>query len=122
MTNSVLHVFLSITQLSEQLSLSVGIWVLFYDGLSRVEDLFIGVDIPFNSEFLVAHREGNDVISLIELFRLSSAHPLEMCRFGNWTSHTNLTRITGRCKSRNNLQGLKLKTGHIEVCSTNSNP
>ncbi|XP_023709461.1 uncharacterized protein LOC111865557 isoform X3 [Cryptotermes secundus] len=105
----------TLRKLSEQLSLSVGIWLLIFDGPSGVEDLFIGVDIPFNSEFLVAHREGNDDISLIELYRLNSAHPLEMCRFGNWTSHTNLTRITGRCKRRNNLQGLKLKTGHIEI-------
>jgi hypothetical protein len=118
--NRVLHVFFYIIQLSEQLSLSLGIWLLFFDGLFRVEELFTGVDIPFNSEFLVAHREGNDVISLIELYRVSSAHPLETCRFGNWTSHSNIIRhIIGRCKRRNNLQGLKLKTGYIEVCSIN---
>jgi hypothetical protein len=120
MTYVGLHVFFYITQLSEQLSLSVGIWLLFLDELSRVEELFTGVDIPFNSEFLVAHREGNNVISLIKLYRLSSAHPLEKCRFGNWTSHNNLTRLViGRCKKRDNLQGLKLKTGYLEVCFTN---
>jgi hypothetical protein len=85
-----------------------------------MEELFAGINIPFNSEFLIAHREGNGVISLIEVYRISSAHPIEKCRFGDWTSHSNLTRHEiGRCKSRNNLQGLKLKTGYIEVCFIN---
>jgi hypothetical protein len=117
--NRVMCIF-CITQLSEKRSLSVGIWLLFLDGLSPVKELFTGIEIPFNSEFLIARPEGSDVMNLIEVYRTSAAQRLETCFFGNWTSHSYLTgHVIGRCKSRNNLQGLKLKTGYIEVCFIN---
>jgi hypothetical protein len=85
-----------------------------------MEELFTGIDIAINSELLIARPEGSDVVNLIEVYRISAAHPLETCRFGNWTSHSYLTgHVIGRCKRRNNLQGLNLKTGYIEVCFLN---
>jgi hypothetical protein len=80
-----------------------------------LEDLFADIDIPFNCEFLVAYAEG-DLVTLTEVYRMRSDHPLQTYRFGNWTSHGGLTwPSVSFSQRRNNLQGIKLKVGHLEV-------
>jgi hypothetical protein len=104
-------------QLPEEVHVSDGIWLLFLDGLFSLEELFMGIDVPFDCEFLIANHEVDSVITLTEVYRISSDLPLVTYHFGNWTSKGGLTwPNVGFYQRRNNLQGLKLKTGYIEVC------
>jgi hypothetical protein len=102
-------------------SLSTGTWLLFLQVLPNLEDLFTDIDIPFNCEFLVAHGDG-DLITLTEVYRMSSDLPLQTYHFGNWTPHGGLTwPSVGFSQRRNNLQGMKLKVGYMEVWSMERN-
>jgi len=88
---------------------------LYLEVLPNLDELFTDVDIPFNCEFLVAYPEG-DLVNLTEVYRMSSDHPLQKYRFGNWTPHGGLiSPLDSLSQRRNNLQGIALKTGYIEV-------
>jgi hypothetical protein len=103
-------------QFPEKVNLSNGMWLLFLDTLLSLEELFTGIHVPFDSEFLIAYPEVDSVITVTEVYRISSDLPLETYHFGNWTSYGGLTWPNdGFYQRRNNLQGIKLKTGYIEV-------
>jgi len=96
-------------------SLSSGTWLLYLEVLPNLDELFTDVDIPFNCEFLVAYPE-SDFVALTEVYRTSSDHPLLKYHFGKWTPHGGLTwPLASLYQRRNNLQGITLKTGYIEV-------
>jgi hypothetical protein len=96
-------------------ALSDGTWLLYLDVLPNLDELFTDVDIPFNCEFLVAYPEG-DFVTLTEVYRMSSDHLLQKYRFGNWTPHGGLTwPLVSLSQRRNNLRGIKLKAGYVEV-------
>jgi len=53
---------------------------------------------------------------LTELYRVSPTYPLQSYLFGNWTAERGLSVSTvGFYKRRNNLQGLVMKTGTVQV-------
>jgi hypothetical protein len=101
--------------LAEKIQLSSIVWLLFLDTHSTLEKFFVDIDIPFDCEFLVVLQE-DDRIVLTEVYRVSHAYPLQTYHFGNWTAGRGLIGPTkGFLKRRNDLQGLVLKTGTINV-------
>jgi hypothetical protein len=101
--------------LAEKIQLSSVVWLLFPETYSTLEKLFLDINIPFDCEFLVALQE-DDHIVLTEVYRVSQAYPLQTYHFGNWTVSRSLIGPTmGFSKRRNDLQGLVLKTGTINV-------
>lgn len=99
----------------ETIQLSSVVWLLFLDTYSVLEEFFTDIDIPFDCEFLVVLQEDGR-IALTEVYRVSPTYPLQTCLFGNWTADGRLIGPTlGFYKRRNNLQGLVLKTGTVQV-------
>jgi hypothetical protein len=96
--------------------LSRAIWLLFLDKNSPLQEFFADINIPFDCEFLVAQPEGDNVVGLIEVYRVGPTLPLQTYRFGNWTPGGGLTWPSGGFyHRRNNLQGLVLRTAVIDV-------
>jgi hypothetical protein len=101
--------------LAEKIQLSSIVWLLLLDTYSTLEKLFLDINIPFDCELLVALQE-DDHIVLTEVYRVSHAYPLQTYHFGNWTAvRTLISPTVGFSKRRNDLQGLVLKTGTINV-------
>ncbi|XP_069683258.1 probable glutamate receptor [Periplaneta americana] len=88
-------------------------WLLLSDAEDFLDDLFAGVDIPFDCELLVARRHGK-VVLLTEVYRISPTHPLHKAHFGNWTPLQGLmSQAASLYRRRNSLRGLQLKTSTI---------
>ncbi|KAJ4433821.1 hypothetical protein ANN_16133 [Periplaneta americana] len=110
-TNGALHKVTTRTQMSE------AVWLLFHNLDLRLDEFFLGVNIPFDCEFLVAHKSKfHDNVVLTEVYRINSTLPLKTSCFGNWTdgrgiSVSSLTLY----QRRNNLEGLPLKTGTMQL-------
>lgn len=84
-------------------TLSSARWLLFLNqNISRIEDYFTDINIPFDCEFLVVHKELDYQAALTEVYRVSPSLPLQARRLGNLAppSDQNLYR------RRNSLQGL----------------
>jgi hypothetical protein len=104
--------------LAEEIRLSSIIWLLFLDTYSKLEKFFVNINIPFDCEFLVVLQQDGRIV-LTEVYRVSHAHPLQTYHFGNWTASKGLIGPTaGFYKRRNDLQGLVLKTGTVNVRKT----
>jgi hypothetical protein len=87
-------------------------WLLFLDTNTSLEQFFTGINIPFDCQFLVAQPQGDHVVVLTEVYRVSPTLPLQTYRFGNWTAGGGLTWPSqGLYRRRKNLPGLVLKTG-----------
>ncbi|KAJ4428309.1 hypothetical protein ANN_24328, partial [Periplaneta americana] len=96
------------------------IWLLFLDS-SDLDHFFLGSDIPFDCEFLVAQQldSQSQVVQLTEVYRVSPTMALQQSFFGNWTPIDGLwTTSLSFYERRNNLQGLTLKTAYYHVCLT----
>jgi hypothetical protein len=94
---------------------SKAIWLLFLDKNSSLEKFFTGINIPFNSEFLVAQPDDH-VVVLTEVYRVSPTLPLQTYRFGNWTPDGGLTWPSqGFYHRRNNLQGHTIRATRVNV-------
>jgi len=81
-----------------------------------MEKFFTDIDVPVDSEFLVAHRQENDV-RLTEVYRVRGGYPLQEHAFGTVSGRDNVLSATnisfyGR---RNNLQGLIMQAATTEV-------
>ena len=91
------------------------IWLLFIDCCYILEELFVDIYIPFDCEFIVVLQIDGHTI-LTELYRVSPTYPLQTYLFGNWTAERGLSVSTvGFYKRRNNLKGLVMKTGTVQV-------
>ena len=94
-----------------QIHLSSGIWLLFTEAIEGLDTL----NIPVDCEFLFVREEANQV-TLVEVYRVGPSHPLEYHNFSTWSSGTALsTSPRGIYIRRNDLRGVVLKTGIIEV-------
>ncbi|GFG39908.1 hypothetical protein Cfor_03352, partial [Coptotermes formosanus] len=90
--------------------LSHVVWLLFLDTNTSLEQYFTDINIPFDCHFLVAQPQGDHVVVLTEVYRVSPTLPLQTYRLGNWTAGGGLTRPSqGLYRRRNNLQGIVLR-------------
>jgi hypothetical protein len=91
-------------------SFSSAIWLLFLDTNTSLDQFFTDINIPFDCQFLVAQPQGDHVVLLTEVYRVSPTLPLQTYRFGNWTAGGGLTWPSqGLYRRRNNLQGIVLR-------------
>ncbi|XP_069700768.1 glutamate receptor U1-like [Periplaneta americana] len=101
-----------VNQIADKTHLSDFFWLLFLDTKMPVNGFFVGINIPFDCEFLVAQQQDDRVVALTEVYQVSAALPLRTEHFGNWTEHKGLARPSlGLYQRRNNLHGVALRTG-----------
>jgi hypothetical protein len=62
------------------------IWLLFLDTSTSLDQFFTDINIPFDCQFLVAQPQGDHVVVLTEMYRVSPTLPLQTYCFGNWTA------------------------------------
>jgi hypothetical protein len=89
--------------------------LLFLDSCYIPEEFFAYINIPFDCELIVILQMGGHII-LAEVYRVSPTYPLQTYLFGNWTAEKGLSvSNVGFYKRRNNLKGLVMKTGTVQV-------
>ena len=81
-----------------------------------MEKFFTDIDVPVDSELLVAHRQENDV-RLTEVYRVRGGYPLQVHAFGTVSGRDNALSSTNInfYSRRNNLQGLIMQAATTEV-------
>jgi hypothetical protein len=85
-------------------------WLLFVDKNSQLETMFANISIPLDCEFLVAQKEDDYIVVLIEVYCVSASPPLQTRCFGERNSPSGLTLPTASFyQRRNNLQELQFK-------------
>jgi hypothetical protein len=88
-------------------TLSGARWLLFLNqNFSRIEDFFTNINIPFDCEFVVVHKEYGYQLTLAEVYRVSPSLPLQTRLLRNVDAPNN-QNIYGR---RDNLQGLVVRS------------
>jgi hypothetical protein len=92
------------------------IWLLFLDTNTSLEQFFTDINIPFDCQFLVAQPQGDHVVVLTEVYRVSPTLPLQTYRFGNWTAAGGLTWPSqGLYSRRKNLNGNVIQGTRLNV-------
>ena len=92
------------------------IWLLFMDTNISLEQFFTDINIPFDSQFLVAQPQSDQVVVLTEVYRVSPTLPLQTYRFGNWTAGGGLTWPSqGFYTRRKNVNGLTIQATRQSV-------
>jgi len=95
-------------------TLSGARWLLFLNqNFSRIEDFLADINIPFDCEFLVAHKEYGYRLTLTEVYRVSPSLPLQTSLLTNLASPNNQNLY----RHRDNLQGLVLRSVIYESVS-----
>ena len=90
-----------------QKTLSGASWLLFLnENFSRIEDFFTDINIPFDCELLVVHKEYAYHMILTEVYRVSPSFPLQTRLLTNLASPNNQNLY----RRRDNLQGLVLRS------------
>jgi hypothetical protein len=90
---------------------------LFLDTNTSLEQFFTNINIPFDCQFLVAQSQGDHVVVLTEVYRVSPTLRLQTYRFGNWTAGGGLTWPSqGLYRRRNNLKGHVIRATHVNAC------
>ncbi|PSN34586.1 Ionotropic receptor 116 [Blattella germanica] len=89
-------------------------WLLFMDSNYIIKETFEGLELPFNSEFVVAQQYDN-YVNLTELFHINPEYPIQENQLGHWTSERGLdfTDIP-LYERRYNLMGTTIKTGYFQ--------
>ncbi|KAJ9590823.1 hypothetical protein L9F63_016154 [Diploptera punctata] len=90
-------------------------WLLLLDTSSVIEEFFAGCNIPFDCEFIVAHRNQDELIVLNEIYRVAKGLPLQIYNYGHWKSENdfNFTSLEFY-RRRSNLNGLFIPAATIE--------
>ncbi|XP_023725833.2 probable glutamate receptor [Cryptotermes secundus] len=102
---------------SSSVHLSKAVWILLSSfeetDTKPMDDYFRGIYIPLDCEFLVAHRQNNDVI-ISEVYNLNRDLPLSRNYFGTWRQDVGLalTNISF-FERRNDLQGIVMKVASM---------
>jgi hypothetical protein len=92
------------------------IWLLLMNVGTDIDKYFTDIDVPVDSEMLVAHRQEGDV-RLTEVYRVRRGYPLQEHAFGTVSDRNNVLSATDIAfyDRRNNLQGLIMKAATTEV-------
>jgi hypothetical protein len=92
------------------------IWLLLMNAGTGMEKFFTDIDVPVDSELLVAHRQEDDV-RLTEVYRVTRGYPLQEYPFGTVRGRDNVLSATNIAfyRRRNNLQGLIMQAATIDV-------
>jgi hypothetical protein len=87
------------------------IWLLIMNAGTGMKEFFTDIDVPVDSEFLVAHRQEDDV-RLTEVYRVRRGYPLQEYSFGTVSGRNNVLSATNInfYSRRNNLRGLIMET------------
>ena len=81
-----------------------------------MEKFFTDIDVPVDSELLVAHRQEDDV-RLTEVYRVTGGYPLQEHAFGTVSDRNYVLSATNIAfySRRNNLQGLIMQAATTDV-------
>ena len=92
------------------------IWLLLTNAGTGMEEFFTDIDVPVDSELLVAHRQ-EDGIRLTEVYRVGRGYPLQEHAFGTVSGRDNALSATNIAfySRRNNLQGLIMQAATTQV-------
>jgi hypothetical protein len=94
------------------------VWLKLLNLGTEIDTFFNGIDVPVDSEFLVAHRL-KDYVQLTEVYRLKNGYPLQKQVFGEIDARNNVLNTTdiGFYGRRNDLSGLTMEaiTIHVSV-------
>jgi hypothetical protein len=92
------------------------VWLMLLNVGTEIDTLLTGIDMQINSEFLVAHRQEDDV-QLTEVYRVKNGYPLQKHVFGEVNARKNVLNFTdiGFYGRRNNLHGLTMEAVTIHV-------
>jgi hypothetical protein len=92
------------------------IWLLLMNTGTATEKFFTGIDVPVDSELLVAQQQEDDV-QLTEVYRVGRGYPLQEDSFGTVSGQNNALSAmeTPFYHRRDNLHGLIMKAVTTEV-------
>jgi hypothetical protein len=92
------------------------IWLLLMNAGTGMEKFFTGIDVPVDSELLVAHRKEDDV-RLTEVYRVRGDYPLQEHAFGTVSDRNYVLSATNIAfyNRRNNFQGLIMQAATTDV-------
>jgi hypothetical protein len=110
--NSVFIVF----QMAANRDFVRSIWLLLMNAGTGMEEFFTDIDVPVDTELLVAHRQEDDV-RVTEVYRVRGGYPLQEHAFGTVSGRDNVWSATNIAfyRRRNNLQGLIMQAATTEV-------
>lgn len=94
------------------------IWIMFLSENNAQKNLLESINIPFDSEFLIANVGNNpNDVEISESYRVSMDFPIQTSNFGKWTLEKGLMlEFDGNMYyRRKDLEGFKFDTGSLEV-------
>jgi hypothetical protein len=96
-------------------ALSNTVWLAFSGSGSLLEDIFTGITIPFDCEFLVVQKRDSSII-LTEVYHISPSRPLQMNCLGNWSPPTDISWPSEEFfQRRHSLQNIGLTAGVLQA-------
>lgn len=100
-------------QLPEYKNMQKARWLLYLDQTNHtLGELFSDTNIPFDCEFLVAHKEGSQTFAITELYRVSPSLPLRTHKLSSLSE-----LMHGYIKRRSSLQGLVFQSAVLNAVS-----
>jgi hypothetical protein len=107
--------------MAAQKNFSRSIWLLLLNVGTEIDKFFTDIDVPVDSELLVAHRQEDDV-RLTELYRVRKGYPLQEHAFGTISGRNNILNATDLdfYDRRNSLHGLIMEAATTEVSCLSS--
>jgi hypothetical protein len=110
--------FFIVFQMAAHRNFTRSIWLLFMNAGTDMEKFFTDIDVPVDSELLVARRQEDDV-RLTEVYRVRGGYPLQEHAFGTVSDRDNVLSATNKAfySRRNNLHGLIMQasTTHVSL-------
>jgi hypothetical protein len=110
--------FFIVFQMAGHRDFALSVWLLFMNAGTEMETFFTDIDVPVNSELLVAHRQEDDV-RLTEVYRVKGGYPLQEHAFGTVSDRDNVLSATNIdfFRRRYNLHGLIMQaaTSHVSL-------
>lgn len=101
-------------QLSKKIPVQGSVWILFIN--SPIPDFFQSANLPFDIEMIVAEVKSASEIDMYEVYRVRHDYPLNVKKYGLWRLNMGLSAASESVyRRRNNLEGVEVKTGSIEV-------
>ncbi|XP_021942723.1 glutamate receptor 1-like [Zootermopsis nevadensis] len=109
------NMMLSLKEMATQPHFARSVWLMLLSVGTEIDTFFSDIDVPVDSEFVVAHRP-EDYVQLTEVYRVRNGYPLQKQVFGEINAGNKVLNLTdiGFYERRNNLHGLIMEAVTIQ--------
>ncbi|KAJ4445618.1 hypothetical protein ANN_12300 [Periplaneta americana] len=110
----------SLKKMTKEVNFGRSVWLQILEAEMTLPKFFSDIDIPVDSEFLVAHRPGQ-VVEVSEVYRVRRGYELQHQKFGELSPSNELTATSNDFyERRNNLEGLTMQALTVEASTAGS--